>query len=153
MRLIMALALGLVLIGQSTTASAAAASEENTPVEVGLGVGSVLGTVVYAPFKTVFCILGGISSVGTLIFDPKMAGRVAELVAEVLNVIRDLARLGMTMLIATHEMGFARDIADRVCFLDAGVILEEGPPDQMFAAPRNERTKQFLQRIIEAGRM
>jgi len=78
MRLIMTLALGLVLIGQSTTASAAAASEENTPVEVGLGVGSVLGTVVYAPFKTVFCILGGISSVGTLIFDPKMAGRVAD---------------------------------------------------------------------------
>jgi polar amino acid transport system ATP-binding protein len=76
-----------------------------------------------------------------------------ELVAEVLGVIRDLARLGMTMLIATHEMGFARDIADRVCFLDAGVILEQGPPDQIFSSPRNERTKQFLQRIIEAGRM
>ena len=78
MRRVMALALGLVLIGQGTAAGAAATSQENTPVEVGLGVGSVLGTVVYAPFKTVFCILGGISSVGTLIFDPKMAGKVAD---------------------------------------------------------------------------
>jgi polar amino acid transport system ATP-binding protein len=76
-----------------------------------------------------------------------------ELVAEVLNVIRDLAAHGMTMLIATHEMGFARDIAGRVCFLDAGVILEQGPPVEIFSSPRNERTKQFLQRIIEAGRM
>ena len=57
------------------------------------------------------------------------------------------------MVIATHEMGFARDIANRVCFLDAGVILEQGPPDQIFSAPREERTRQFLQRIIEAGRM
>jgi len=78
MRRVMALALGLVLTGQGTAAGAAATSQENTPVEVGLGVGSVLGTVVYAPFKTVFCILGGISSVGTLIFDPKMAGKVAD---------------------------------------------------------------------------
>jgi len=78
MRRVMALALGLVLIGQGTAAGAAATSQENTPVEVGLGVGSVLGTVVYAPFKTVFCVLGGISSVGTLIFDPKMAGKVAD---------------------------------------------------------------------------
>ena len=76
-----------------------------------------------------------------------------ELVAEVLNVIRDLARQGMTMLIATHEMGFARDIAGQVCFLDAGVILEQGPPDQIFSSPRNPRTAQFLQRIIEAGRL
>ena len=60
-----------------------------------------------------------------------------ELVAEVLNVVRELADGGMTMLIATHEMGFARDIADRVCFLDAGVILEEGPPEQIFSAPRS----------------
>ena len=58
-----------------------------------------------------------------------------ELVAEVLNVIRELAAGGMTMLIATHEMGFARDIANRVCFLDAGVILEQGPPEQIFSAP------------------
>lgn len=76
-----------------------------------------------------------------------------ELVAEVLDVIRELAAGGMTMLLATHEMGFARDIATRVCFLDDGVILEEGPPEQMFAAPQQERTKQFLQRIVAAGRM
>jgi polar amino acid transport system ATP-binding protein len=76
-----------------------------------------------------------------------------ELVAEVLGVIRELAGGGMTMLIATHEMGFARDIANRVCFLDAGVVLEDGPPEQIFSEPREERTKQFLQRIIAAGRM
>jgi len=74
-------------------------------------------------------------------------------VAEVLNVIRELAAGGMTMLIATHEMGFARDIAHRVCFLDEGVLLEQGPPEQIFSSPREERTQQFLQRIIEAGRM
>ena len=76
-----------------------------------------------------------------------------ELVAEVLNVIRELARGGMTMVIATHEMGFARDIANRVCFLDAGQILEEGTPEQMFATPREPRTQRFLQSITEAGRM
>jgi polar amino acid transport system ATP-binding protein len=76
-----------------------------------------------------------------------------ELVAEVLNVIRELAAGGMTMVIATHEMGFARDIANRVCFLDQGVILEEGPPDEIFSRPQQERTQQFLQSIIEAGRM
>jgi polar amino acid transport system ATP-binding protein len=76
-----------------------------------------------------------------------------ELVAEVLNVIRELAESGMTMLIATHEMGFAKDIASRVCFLDAGVILEEGPPREIFSSPKNPRTQQFLQRIIEAGRL
>ncbi len=76
-----------------------------------------------------------------------------ELVAEVLDVIRELATGGMTMLIATHEMGFARDIASRVCFLDEGVILEQGPPEQIFTDPKQERTKQFLQRIIAAGRM
>src|SRR5437762_8304634 len=76
-----------------------------------------------------------------------------ELVAEVLDVIRELAAGGMTMLIATHEMGFARDIANRVCFLDAGQILEEGPPAAMFSAPREERTRQFLQRVIDAGRL
>lgn len=76
-----------------------------------------------------------------------------ELVAEVLNVIKGLAQVGMTMLIATHEMGFARDIASRVCFLDAGVICEEGPPDQIFTEPQNPRTRGFLQRIIEAGRL
>jgi polar amino acid transport system ATP-binding protein len=76
-----------------------------------------------------------------------------ELVSEVLEVIRELARGGMTMVIATHEMGFARDIASRVCFLDAGVILEQGEPEQIFTAPREERTRQFLQRIIDAGRL
>jgi polar amino acid transport system ATP-binding protein len=76
-----------------------------------------------------------------------------ELVAEVLEVIRELAAGGMTMLIATHEMAFARDIADRVCFLDEGVILEQGTPAQIFSAPREPRTKQFLERIVAAGRM
>jgi polar amino acid transport system ATP-binding protein len=76
-----------------------------------------------------------------------------ELVAEVLNVIRELAGFGMTMLIATHEMSFARDIADRICFLDEGVILEEGPPAELLNAPREARTQQFLQRIIDAGRL
>ena len=73
--------------------------------------------------------------------------------AEVLSVIRELAQGGMTMLIATHEMGFARDIANRVCFLDQGVLLEQGDPEQIFTQPREERTRQFLQRIIEAGRL
>ncbi|HET7677659.1 MAG TPA: amino acid ABC transporter ATP-binding protein [Candidatus Limnocylindrales bacterium] len=76
-----------------------------------------------------------------------------ELIAEVLNVVRELAAGGMTMIIATHEMGFAREIADRVCFLDRGVILEEGPPEVIFRSPREPRTQQFLQRIIEAGRL
>jgi len=76
-----------------------------------------------------------------------------ELVAEVLGVIRELASEGMTMLIATHEMSFARDIADRVVFLDEGVIREEGTPEEIFTAPKEPRTQQFLQRIIEAGRL
>ena len=70
-----------------------------------------------------------------------------------LNVVRELAASGMTMIIATHEMGFARDIANRVLFLDNGQVLEEGPPEQMFTAPREPRTREFLQRIIEAGRL
>ncbi len=76
-----------------------------------------------------------------------------ELVAEVLGVVRELAVSGMTMLIATHEMGFARDIANRVCFLDAGRILEQGPPDRIFHEPTEARTRQFLDRVIAAGRM
>ncbi|MFN2489464.1 MAG: amino acid ABC transporter ATP-binding protein [Actinomycetota bacterium] len=76
-----------------------------------------------------------------------------ELVAEVLGLIKELAGGGMTMVIATHEMGFARDIADRVCFLDSGVIAEEGAPAQIFSAPENPRTRRFLQRIIAAGRL
>jgi polar amino acid transport system ATP-binding protein len=76
-----------------------------------------------------------------------------QLVAEVLNLVRGLTEVGMTMIIATHEMGFAKEIADKVCFLDQGVILEEGPPEQIFTAPREERTREFLARIIEAGRL
>jgi polar amino acid transport system ATP-binding protein len=76
-----------------------------------------------------------------------------ELVAEVLNVIRELAEGGMTMVIATHEMSFARDIANRVCFLEEGLILEEGSPSEIFASPKEPRTQQFLERIIEAGRL
>jgi polar amino acid transport system ATP-binding protein len=76
-----------------------------------------------------------------------------ELVAEVLEVIRELATTGMTMLIATHEMGFARDIADRICFLDDGVVLEQGPPEELLTNPREPRTRQFLQRVIDAGRL
>jgi len=76
-----------------------------------------------------------------------------ELVAEVLSVIRELAEGGMTMLIATHEMSFARDIATQVCFLDAGRILEQGLPEQIFVEPREPRTRQFLERIVEAGRL
>jgi len=88
-----------------------------------------------------------------LLLDEVTSALDPELVAEVLDVIRELAAGGMTMLIATHEMGFARDVAHRVCFLDAGRILEEGPPEQLFGAPREERTQQFLQRIVAAGRL
>ncbi len=76
-----------------------------------------------------------------------------ELVGEVLDVVRDLKADGMTMLLATHEMGFAREIADRVCFLHQGQILESAPPADLFGAPREERTRQFLQRVTDAGRM
>jgi polar amino acid transport system ATP-binding protein len=76
-----------------------------------------------------------------------------ELVADVLDVIRELAEQGMTMVIATHEMGFARDIADRICFLDDGRILESGPPDKVLGDPQEARTRQFLDRVIRAGRM
>jgi len=76
-----------------------------------------------------------------------------ELVSEVLNIVRDLARQGMTMLLATHEMGFAKEVASKVCFLYEGVVHEEGPPDQIFGDPREERTRNFLKRIIEAGRL
>lgn len=76
-----------------------------------------------------------------------------ELVSEVLNIVRDLARQGMTMLLATHEMGFAREVASKICFLYEGVVHEEGPPDQLFGDPKQERTRAFLKRIIEAGRL
>ncbi len=76
-----------------------------------------------------------------------------QLVSEVLNLVRELAQTGMTMILATHEMSFAQEVADKVCFLDAGVICEEGPPQQIFTAPKEPRTREFLSRIIEAGRL
>jgi len=88
-----------------------------------------------------------------MLFDEVTSALDPELVAEVLELIRELASEGMTMLIATHEMGFARDVANRVCFLDAGVILEQGTPTEIFGAPREPRTQQFLQRIVQAGRL
>ena len=88
-----------------------------------------------------------------MLFDEVTSALDPELVAEVLEVIRELAEGGMTMVLATHEMSFARDIANRVCFLDDGRILEEGPPEAIFSAPQEERTQQFLQRVIEARRL
>jgi polar amino acid transport system ATP-binding protein len=76
-----------------------------------------------------------------------------ELVGEVLAMIRDLKADGMTMVLATHEMGFAREVADEVCFLDAGRVVESGPPEQVLGEPTQPRTRQFLRRIIEAGRL
>jgi polar amino acid transport system ATP-binding protein len=90
---------------------------------------------------------------GLMLLDEVTSALDPELVGEVLNVIRELAAGGMTMLIATHEMSFAREIANHVCFLDAGVILEQGPPEQIFSGPKEARTQQFLQRIVEAGRL
>jgi polar amino acid transport system ATP-binding protein len=87
-----------------------------------------------------------------LLLDEVTSALDPELVGEVLTVIRELAETGMTMVIATHEMGFARQIADRICFLYEGLILEQGPPEQIFGSPREERTQAFLKRIIEAGR-
>lgn len=88
-----------------------------------------------------------------LLLDEVTSALDPELVAEVLTLIRELAVGGMTMVIATHEMHFARDIGNRVCFLDQGSILEIGPPEQIFSAPKEERTQRFLQRIIDAGRL
>ena len=88
-----------------------------------------------------------------MLFDEVTSALDPELVAEVLGVIRELADEGMTMLIATHEMGFARDIANRVCFLSEGGILEQGPPEKIFTSPEDPRTRRFLQRIIAAGRL
>ncbi len=90
---------------------------------------------------------------GLLLLDEVTSALDPELVAEVLEVVRELAAEGMTMLIATHEMSFARDVAHRVCFLDEGVILEQGNPEQIFGAPSEPRTQQFLQRIVDAGRL
>ena len=76
-----------------------------------------------------------------------------QLVSEVLQLVRDLSEVGMTMIIATHEMNFAREVATKICFLDAGVILEEGPPSQLFGDPQEPRTRAFLSSIIAAGRL
>jgi polar amino acid transport system ATP-binding protein len=88
-----------------------------------------------------------------MLFDEVTSALDPELVSEVLAVIGELAAGGMTMVIATHEMSFARDIADQVCFLDEGRILEQGPPLEIFSTPREPRTQQFLHRIIEAKRL
>lgn len=88
-----------------------------------------------------------------LMLDEVTAALDPELIGDVLAVIKNLREQGMTMLIVTHEMSFARDVADRVCFLDGGRILEEAPPEKLFSSPENPRTQQFLQRIIESGRL
>jgi polar amino acid transport system ATP-binding protein len=88
-----------------------------------------------------------------MLFDEVTAALDPELVGEVLAIIRKLKSDGMTMVIVTHEMGFARDVADRVCFLDGGRIVEEAEPKTLFSNPQNPRTRKFLQRIIEAGRL
>jgi peptide/nickel transport system ATP-binding protein len=88
-----------------------------------------------------------------MLFDEPTSALDPELVGEVLQVIGELAQRGMTMVLATHEMSFARDIASRVCFLDGGRIVEEGPPAQIFSEPREPRTRQFLERIVAAKRL
>ncbi|WP_274564039.1 amino acid ABC transporter ATP-binding protein [Streptomyces spiramyceticus] len=88
-----------------------------------------------------------------LLLDEITAALDPELVGEVLSVVRDLKGDGMTMVIATHEMGFAREVADQVCFLDGGVVLERGSAGQIFGDPQEERTQRFLRRIVEAGRL
>ena len=88
-----------------------------------------------------------------MLLDEITAALDPELVSEVLNIVRDLAAEGMTMLLATHEMGFAREVASKVCFLCDGVVHEEGPPEQILGDPLEERTRAFLRRIIEAGRL
>ena len=88
-----------------------------------------------------------------ILFDEVTSALDPELVGEVLDVIRELAAGGMTMVLATHEMSFARDIANRVCFLDEGRILEQGPPEEIFTSPREPRTQEFLERVIAARRL
>ncbi|MFD8753032.1 amino acid ABC transporter ATP-binding protein [Kitasatospora sp. NPDC059577] len=88
-----------------------------------------------------------------LLLDEITAALDPVLVGEVLSVVRDLKDQGMTMVISTHEMGFAREVADQVCFLDGGVVLEQGPPEQVFGDPREERTRQFLSRVVASGRL
>ena len=88
-----------------------------------------------------------------LLLDEVTSALDPELVGEVLSVIRDLAAQGLTMVLATHEMGFARDVANRVCFLNEGQVLEQAPPNELFGDPKQPRTQQFLARVIEAGRL
>ncbi|MFF7595500.1 amino acid ABC transporter ATP-binding protein [Streptomyces mirabilis] len=88
-----------------------------------------------------------------LLLDEITAALDPELVGEVLSVVRDLKDEGMTMVLATHEMGFAREVADQVCFLDGGVVLERGTAEELFGSPERERTQRFLRRIVEAGRL
>ncbi|MDW7991793.1 MAG: amino acid ABC transporter ATP-binding protein [Anaerolineae bacterium] len=88
-----------------------------------------------------------------MLFDEPTSALDPELIGEVLAVMKDLAREGTTMIIVTHEMGFAHEVADRVIYMEGGVIVEEGPPDQIFTCPRDPRTCQFLARIIESGRL
>ncbi|MFJ9329716.1 amino acid ABC transporter ATP-binding protein [Streptomyces sp. NPDC101230] len=88
-----------------------------------------------------------------LLLDEITAALDPELVGEVLGLVREVKDEGLTMVIATHEMAFAREVADQVCFLDAGVVLERGTPEEVFGAPREERTRRFLRRIVEAGRL
>ncbi|MYX04009.1 MULTISPECIES: amino acid ABC transporter ATP-binding protein [unclassified Streptomyces] len=88
-----------------------------------------------------------------LLLDEITAALDPELVGEVLGLVREVKEDGMTMVIATHEMAFAREVADQVCFLDAGVVLERGTPEEVFGAPREKRTQRFLRRIVAAGRL
>jgi len=88
-----------------------------------------------------------------LLLDEVTSALDPQLVAEVLNLVRSLTEFGMTMIIATHEMSFAREVSDKVCFLDNGVICEQGPPAQIFSNPQEPRTREFLARILEGGRM
>lgn len=83
-----------------------------------------------------------------MLFDEPTSALDPELVGEVLNVMKDLAKEGMTMLVVTHEMGFAREMADRVVFMDDGQIIEEGTPEEIFSHPKQERTKAFLSKIL-----
>jgi polar amino acid transport system ATP-binding protein len=94
-----------------------------------------------------------VSEPEVLLLDEITSALDPELVGEVLATIRELAGAGMTMVLATHEMGFARDVAHRVCFMDAGRVLEAGPPAQVLVAPQTERAQAFLRRVIEAGRL
>ena len=88
-----------------------------------------------------------------MLFDEVTSALDPELVGEVLGLLRELKDDGMTMVVATHEMGFARQVADEVCFLDGGRVLERGRPEAMLSEPAHQRTRQFLRRILEAGRL